>query len=77
VGLLSDQGEEEPLRVGMVFQNAALFDSLTVGENVGFLLYEHSSLPKAEIQRRVAESLAQVCAARERVCVAGPRDSRA
>jgi ABC-type transporter Mla maintaining outer membrane lipid asymmetry ATPase subunit MlaF len=44
----------------MVFQNAALFDSLTVGENVGFLLYEHSDLPKAEIQRRVAESLGQV-----------------
>lgn len=59
-GLLSDQSEEEPLRVGMVFQNAALFDSLTVGENVGFLLYEHSDLPKAEIQRRVAESLGQV-----------------
>lgn len=60
IGLLSDQGEEEPLQVGMVFQNAALFDSLTVGENVGFLLYEHSNLPKAEIQRRVADSLAQV-----------------
>ena len=59
-GLLSDQSEEEPLRVGMVFQNAALFDSLTVGENVGFLLYEHSDLPRAEIQRRVAESLGQV-----------------
>jgi ABC-type transporter Mla maintaining outer membrane lipid asymmetry ATPase subunit MlaF len=60
VGLLSDQGGEEPLRVGMVFQNAALFDSLTVGENVGFLLYEHTDLPKGEIQRRVADSLAQV-----------------
>jgi ABC-type transporter Mla maintaining outer membrane lipid asymmetry ATPase subunit MlaF len=60
LGLLSDQSDEEPLRVGMVFQNAALFDSLTVGENVGFLLYEHSDLPKAEIQRRVAESLGQV-----------------
>jgi len=60
VGLISDQSEEEPLKVGMVFQNAALFDSLTVGENVGFLLYEHSDLPKAEIQRRVAESLGQV-----------------
>ena len=41
-GLLSDTAEDEHLRVGMVFQNAALFDSLTVGENVGFLLYEHS-----------------------------------
>lgn len=60
VGLLSDASGEEPLRVGMVFQNAALFDSLTVGENVGFLLYEHSDLPRAEIQRRVADSLAKV-----------------
>lgn len=60
IGLLSDQTGEEPLRVGMVFQNAALFDSLTVGENVGFLLYEHSNLPKQEVQRLVAESLAQV-----------------
>ena len=41
-GLLSDSPEVEHLRVGMVFQNAALFDSLTVGENVGFLIYEHS-----------------------------------
>jgi ABC-type transporter Mla maintaining outer membrane lipid asymmetry ATPase subunit MlaF len=39
-GLLSDETEEARLSVGMVFQNAALFDSLTVGENVGFLLYE-------------------------------------
>ena len=37
-------------QVGMVFQNGALFDSLSVGENVGFLLYEHTSLPKRRIQ---------------------------
>jgi len=60
IGLLSDQTGEEPLRVGMVFQNAALFDSLTVGENVGFLLYEHSSLPKEAVQQLVAESLSKV-----------------
>ena len=59
-GLLSDQVEEEHLRVGMVFQNAALFDSLTVGENVGFLLYEHSNLPEAKIRAMVADSLAKV-----------------
>jgi len=59
-GLLSDNTEEEKLRVGMVFQNAALFDSLTVGENVGFLLYEHSNLPEAQIKTLVAESLASV-----------------
>jgi ABC-type transporter Mla maintaining outer membrane lipid asymmetry ATPase subunit MlaF len=61
VGLLSDQGDSgEGLRLGMVFQNAALFDSLTVGENVGFMLYEHSPLPPAEIRRRVADALAKV-----------------
>lgn len=36
----------------MVFQSGALFDSLTVGENVGFLLYEHSDLPEARIKVR-------------------------
>ncbi|KAJ9514837.1 hypothetical protein QJQ45_028497 [Haematococcus lacustris] len=60
VGLLADQQEEEKLSVGMVFQNAALFDSLTVGENVGFLLYEHSNLPDNTIQAMVADSLAKV-----------------
>ena len=61
-GLLSDlKGEEEEhLRVGMVFQNAALFDSLTVGENVGFLLYEHSQMPPDRIQAVVADSLSKV-----------------
>ena len=38
----------------MVFQSGALFDSLTVGENVGFLLYEHSDLPDDHIQARAA-----------------------
>lgn len=49
-GLLNDDPEAAAaLKVGMVFQNGALFDSLTVGENVGFLLYEHSQLPRARI----------------------------
>lgn len=34
----------------MVFQNGALFDSLTVGQNVGFLLYEHTTLAPERIQ---------------------------
>ncbi|GAX78476.1 hypothetical protein CEUSTIGMA_g5915.t1 [Chlamydomonas eustigma] len=59
-GLLSDSPDAEHLRVGMVFQNAALFDSLTVGENVGFLLYEHSNLPAIEIKRLVANGLSKV-----------------
>lgn len=33
----------------MVFQNGALFDSLSVGENVGFLLYEHTKMSAPRI----------------------------
>ncbi|MFC1599348.1 ABC transporter ATP-binding protein [Candidatus Omnitrophota bacterium] len=40
-------------QIGTVFQGAALFDSLTVEENVGFLLYEYSELPGARIRERV------------------------
>ncbi len=47
-------------RVGMVFQMPALFDSLTIGENVAFGLREHARLPEEEIQRIVAEKLAIV-----------------
>ena len=50
-GLLSDDPEiGKLLTVGMVFQNGALFDSLTVGQNVGFLLYEHTTLKPSRIQ---------------------------
>ena len=51
-----------PVRVkmGMLFQGSALFDSLTVKENVGFALYEHDHLPDAEIERRVLENLRMV-----------------
>jgi phospholipid/cholesterol/gamma-HCH transport system ATP-binding protein len=45
---------------GMLFQMAALFDSMTVGENVGLALREHTKLPKSEIARRVAEKLEMV-----------------
>ena len=48
------------MRFGMVFQGSALFDSLTVGENVGFALQEHRTLPAAEIAALVAEALALV-----------------
>lgn len=43
--------------MGMVFQEAALFDSLSVYDNVGFYLHEHTSLSEEEIRRRVRESL--------------------
>ena len=48
------------LRIGLVFQSAALFDSLTVRENVGFLLYEHSDLPQKVIDGLVTEVLLKV-----------------
>lgn len=47
-------------RFGMLFQSGALFDSLTVAENVAFPLKEHTSLPVSEIERRVLEKLALV-----------------
>ncbi|CAM6041882.1 unnamed protein product [Sphagnum compactum] len=58
-GLISDE-ELSGLRIGLVFQSAALFDSLTVRENVGFMLYEHSSLSNERIAELVTESLAAV-----------------
>ena len=43
--------------MGMVFQEGALFDSLTVGENVGFKLYEETSMPLEQVRARVEEVL--------------------
>jgi phospholipid/cholesterol/gamma-HCH transport system ATP-binding protein len=48
------------LSLGMLFQGAALFDSLTVRENVGFSLYEHTKIPDVVIERKVAEKLGLV-----------------
>jgi phospholipid/cholesterol/gamma-HCH transport system ATP-binding protein len=47
----------EKYRLAMVFQSGALFNSLTVGENVGLYLAEHRLKPPAEIERIVAEKL--------------------
>ena len=44
-------------RFGMLFQDGALFDSMTVGENVGFPLVHHTRKSKAEIKDIVAEKL--------------------
>jgi phospholipid/cholesterol/gamma-HCH transport system ATP-binding protein len=44
-------------KFGMLFQGAALFDSLTVGENVGFALKEHTNLSKSDIEKKVIEKL--------------------
>jgi len=47
-------------RTAMVFQSSALFDSMTVWENVGFYLIEHSDLSFSEIRRRADEVLREV-----------------
>ncbi|WP_370588117.1 ABC transporter ATP-binding protein [Trichocoleus sp. FACHB-591] len=57
-GLIEDSAD--PISIGMVFQQAALFDSLTVEENVGFLLYEHSNLPRRRIRELVNQKLEMV-----------------
>ena len=44
-------------KMGMVFQGAALFDSMTVFENIAYPMREHLDLDEAEIQRRVEEKL--------------------
>ncbi len=57
-GLIDDGADA--IGIGMVFQQAALFDSLTVDENVGFLLYQHSHLSRQRIRQLVAERLEMV-----------------
>lgn len=56
--------ESEMMRVredlGMVFQEGALFDSLTVRENVGYKLYEETDTPLDDVHRRVEEVLGWV-----------------
>src|SRR5207249_4626015 len=44
-------------KFGMVFEGAALFDSMTVGENVALALREHTDLDEQAIERRVVERL--------------------
>jgi len=56
--------ERQLLRVrhnfGMLFQGAALFDSMTVAENVGFAFRRDRSVPPEEVSRRVADVLEMV-----------------
>jgi phospholipid/cholesterol/gamma-HCH transport system ATP-binding protein len=61
---IAQMNERQLLKVrrmfGMLFQGAALFDSLTVAENVAFVLRRERKLTEAEIARRVDEALAMV-----------------
>ena len=55
--LTEDQMMEVRADLGMVFQEGALFDSLTVRENVGYKLYEETRMPLEEVDTRVQEVL--------------------
>jgi phospholipid/cholesterol/gamma-HCH transport system ATP-binding protein len=59
--LINDYTEDQMMKVradiGMVFQEGALFDSLTVGENVGYKLYEETDQPLDLVRKRVEEVL--------------------
>ena len=58
--MTEDQLFELRRRVGIVFQESALFDSLTVRENVAFRLYEEGVVSDEEIEERVREALSFV-----------------
>ena len=58
--LAEDELRDLRLAVGMVFQEGALFDSLSVAENVGYQLREQGWLPPGEIDERVREMLGYV-----------------
>ena len=59
--LINDYTEDQMMKVradiGMVFQEGALFDSLTVAENVGYKLYEETEQPLDAVRKRVEEVL--------------------
>lgn len=44
-------------KIGMVFQNSALFDSLSVAENIAYPLREHTTMSEREIRERIRETL--------------------
>ncbi len=44
-------------KIGMVFQSSALFDSLSVGENIAYPLREHTAMAEQEIRDRIQETL--------------------
>ena len=53
--------ERDPMRIradiGMLFQESALFDSLTVAENVGYRLYQETDTPAEQVRSRIEEVL--------------------
>jgi phospholipid/cholesterol/gamma-HCH transport system ATP-binding protein len=58
--MTSEQLREIRMRVSMVFQGGALFDSMTIVKNVGYALREHTNMGDEEILARAVESLTLV-----------------
>lgn len=58
--MTEEEAEARQMKLGMLFQSAALFDSLNVLENVGFVLEEHRGMSIAEIRPIVREKLRMV-----------------
>ncbi len=58
--LPEDELARQRIRFGFVFQNAALFDSLTVGQNVAFPLRQHGRFTQQELKQKVTSRLAAV-----------------
>ncbi|HIF33933.1 MAG TPA: ABC transporter ATP-binding protein [Planctomycetaceae bacterium] len=54
------QLSKQRIRMGFVFQNAALFDSMTIGQNIAFPLREHTNHRPARIREQVHSVLAEV-----------------
>ena len=61
LSLLSDKElTHERVRFGFLFQNAALFDSMSVGQNIAFPLREHTTKSQQEVQEIIVARLAEV-----------------
>lgn len=61
INLMNDKKlSQERKRFGFVFQNAALFDSMTVGQNVAFPLKQHALYSQAQVEELVVSKLAEV-----------------
>jgi phospholipid/cholesterol/gamma-HCH transport system ATP-binding protein len=57
VAMAEEQLLQVRKKIGMVFQNSALFDSLSVAENIAYPLREHTTMSEREIRERIKETL--------------------
>ena len=60
VGAARKENEKHYAKMGMLFQGGALFDSLSVWENVAFGLLEHQKMPRRQAREKAVEVLRQV-----------------